>query len=100
MKQESRPADGLLRRGLSLVHHIDGERGVCDCASSPHLGGDPNGFHDLHAGGTFQLCAPGMAANAISALRHVGHRNRNKFFCFGGQRTVDKDLMTEGPEGL
>ena len=84
MERESSQPAGLLRRGLSLVHHVDSERRVCDRSTGPHLGGDPDRFHDLLTGRAFRLCAFGVAANAIWTLRHMGYSDRNELFRLGG----------------
>jgi hypothetical protein len=50
------------------------------CGSRPHLGCNPDGFHELLFSGALLQGGPGMSADAIRALRYMGHCNGDQLF--------------------
>ena len=65
-----------------------------------HLGGDPDGFHDLFRCRTFPDRTPGVPLNAVGTLGHVGDGNRDQLFGFAGKRAISEDGFAERAKGF
>ena len=52
---------------------------MCGGSARPHLGRNPDRFHDLLPGRALQCRAFGVAADAVRALSDVRHSDRNEF---------------------
>lgn len=87
----------VLRFQCLLVHRVDDESGMCRGGAGPHLGRNPDRFHNLLSGRALQCRAFDVAANAVRALRHVRHRN--EFLALCGQRAIGKHVLAERLEG-
>lgn len=79
---------------------VESDRGVGVGAAGAHLGRHPDRLHDLAVLGTSALCEPGVAADAVGALRHVRDRHRNQLLGLLRQRPVGEDLFAECLEGV
>ena len=80
------------------MHRVDGNDRMRVGGAGPHLGGNPDRFHDLLFGRALLQCECGVATDAIRALRYVRHRDRDELLRFRWQRAVGKDLLAERSE--
>jgi hypothetical protein len=61
----------------------------------PHLGRDPDGLHQFLACRAVAECGLGVPLDAIRALRHVRHGNRDQLLGLRRQRAVGEYLAAE-----
>jgi hypothetical protein len=61
---------------------------MCIGASRPHLGRNPYRLHQFLTRGAVAECGLGMPLNAVRALRHVCHGDRDLLLGLCRQRTV------------
>src|SRR5438552_11615102 len=81
------------------MHCVDGDDRMRVGGAGPHFSGDPNRFHELLFGRALFQCEPRVAADAIGALGHMRHCDRNDLLGFRWQRTVGEDALAELAEG-
>jgi hypothetical protein len=67
-------------------------------APSPHLGGDPNCFHELLWGCTVPQCRLGMPLDAVRALGDVRDCDSDDVLDLRGQDPIGEDSLAEGIE--
>jgi hypothetical protein len=67
-------------------------------APSPHLGGDPNCFHELLWRCTVAQRRLGVPLDAVRALRDVRDCDGDDLLGLRGQRPVGEDSLAEGIE--
>jgi hypothetical protein len=67
-------------------------------ASSPHLGGHPNGFHELLWRCAVTQRRLGMSPNAVWALRYVRNCDSDDLFGLRRQCPIGEDSLAEGIE--
>ena len=89
-----RVARGVLRHGVQR------QVGVRIGGAGTHLGGDPDGLHQLLLGGALAQRAGSVAADAVGALCDMGDRHGDQFLGLGGQGAVGEHGLAEGLEGL
>src|SRR3546814_20208023 len=68
---------------------------MCESATCPHLGGDPDGLHDLFRRGARPRGGFGVPLDAVGALRHMGDGNRDQLLGAAGKRAVLEDSLAE-----
>jgi hypothetical protein len=71
------------------------DRGVRVGASRPHLGGDPDGFHQLFARGAMAKGRFGVPPDAVGSLRDMGDRAGDQLLGLCRQRPFGEDLLAE-----
>jgi hypothetical protein len=67
-------------------------------APSPHLGGDPNCFHELLWRCTVAQRRLGVPLDAVRALRDVRDCDGDDLLGLRGQRSLGEDSLAEGIE--
>ncbi len=78
---------------------MQGQRRVCEGTARAHLGGDPDGLHDLFVAGPCAVREPGVTFYAVGALGHVRHGDRDELFGLLRQGAVGEDPLAELVEG-
>ena len=96
----AKPSTILYRIRLVFIHRRQSERGMGISRPGPHLGRDPNRFHQFLARSSMTKGCFRMPADAIGALGNMGHRNGNELLGLGRQSSVRKDLAAKLLEGL
>lgn len=67
-------------------------------AARPHLGGDPDRFHDLFVACSCPVGELGVTGDAVGALGDVGDRHRDQLLGLRGQGAVSENLLAERVE--
>ena len=95
--QSARTPLSLVR--FQLTHGLKCKVRMRVSAASAHLHGDPNRFHHFLLGRAVLHRKLGMAANAVWALGHMRHRDRDQLLGLRRQRAVGEYLLAESFEG-
>src|SRR5918999_1979518 len=95
--QSARTPLSLVR--FQLTHGLKCKVRMRVSAASAHLRGDPNRFHHLLLGRAVLHRKLGVAANAVRALGHMRHCDRDQLLGLRRQRAVGEYLLAECFEG-
>jgi hypothetical protein len=68
-------------------------------ATGAHFSRHPDRLHQFFRRRACAQCRQGMTIDAVGALCHVGHRNRDNLLGFCRERAVSKDSFTERVKG-
>ena len=72
------------------LQRVERERRMREGAARPHLGGDPDRFHDLGRRSAVAGRGLGVALDAIGALGHMGDRDSDELLGLTGNARAEK----------